>query len=483
MSARSLPERPNLAHLKRQAQELGRDHRQRKPAAAARIVAHHPDLEGLAPDAVLDRPLALSAAQLVIAREYGFESWARLKQRVEIAEHVAACRPHPRFDEAVAAMDAGDLEALRALLAAEPALVHARTNLEPPYHYFTAATLLHHVAGNPDRGRLSGQLPPLPATIVDAARLLIDAGADVHARTLGPNGGTTMGLVVTSKAASDANVSGPLIDLLIERGATLDVTSPGVLDGPLANHAPRAAEKMIARGAKVDLTVAAALGRLDWLRAMFDERGRLRSTPRRRGRIMSARDVIGLALLFAYVNRHANVVDFLLEQDGNWNMIGVNNGTALHRAAWDGDLAMVQRLAAKGADVANRNNPFTATPLSWADHNHQTEVFAWMRAHCAIDLHDAVGFDLPEHVAARLREDPASVNRRLDHWDIPQSTALHWAAVLNRETLAATLLDHGADPNIVAGNGRTALDLVNPELGASLAALLVRHGGKRAAEL
>jgi hypothetical protein len=483
MSARSLPERPNLAHLKRQAQELGRDHRQRKPAAAARIVAHHPDLEGLAPDAVLDRPLALSAAQLVIAREYGFESWARLKQRVEIAEHVAACRPHPRFDEAVAAMDAGDLEALRALLAAEPALVHARTNLEPPYHYFTAATLLHHVAGNPDRGRLSGQLPPLPATIVDAARLLIDAGADVHARTLGPNGGTTMGLVVTSKAASDANVSGPLIDLLIERGATLDVTSPGVLDGPLANHAPRAAEKMIARGAKVDLTVAAALGRLDWLRAMFDERGRLRSTPRRRGRIMSARDVIGLALLFAYVNRHANVVDFLLEQDGNWNMIGVNNGTALHRAAWDGDLAMVQRLAAKGADVANRNNPFTATPLSWADHNHQTEVFAWMRAHCAIDLHDAVGFDLPEHVPARLREDPASVNRRLDHWDIPQSTALHWAAVLNRETLAATLLDHGADPNIVAGNGRTALDLVNPELGASLAALLVRHGGKRAAEL
>jgi ankyrin repeat protein len=60
-------------------------------------------------------------------------------------------------------------------------------------------------------------------------------------------------------------------------------------------------------------------------------------------------------------------VDYLLEKNGNWNTIGVNNGTALHRAAWAGDLAMVQRLVAKGADIANRNNPFNATPLDVAD--------------------------------------------------------------------------------------------------------------------
>ena len=51
--------------------------------------------------------------------------------------------------------------------------------------------------------------------------------------------------------------------------------------------------------------------------------------------------IIGLALLFAYVNGRTGAVDFLLEKDGNWNMTGVNNGTALHRAAWEGDLAMV----------------------------------------------------------------------------------------------------------------------------------------------
>ena len=137
-------------------------------------------------------------------------------------------------------------------------------------------------------------------------------------------------------------------------------------------------------------------------------------------------------------------MDFLLEKDGNWDMIGVNNGAALHRAAWDGDLAMVQRLVAKGADISNRDNPFNSTPPSWAQHNKQDEVFGWFRAHCAIDLHDAVGFDLREHVEARLREDPASVNKRLDQWDIPQCTPLDGADAARNAGIAALLEHHGA---------------------------------------
>jgi hypothetical protein len=41
-------------------------------------------------------------------------------------------------------MDGGDLPGLRKLLKEAPELVRARGNLEPPYDYFTAATLLHH---------------------------------------------------------------------------------------------------------------------------------------------------------------------------------------------------------------------------------------------------------------------------------------------------------------------------------------------------
>jgi Ankyrin repeats (3 copies) len=260
------------------------------------------------------------------------------------------------FADAVAAIDTGDLETLLRLIANDPELVRARTNLEQPYHYFSGATLLHHVAGNPDRGT------GYPANIAQVARLLIESGSDVHATTFHPNGGTTMALLITSRQASDANASGPLIDLLLAHGAELDL---GDLTPPLANHAPRAAEKMIELGAEVTLNAAAALGWMDQLRALA---------------ATADRDAIGLAFLFAYVNRRAEAVDYLLELDGNWNMTGVNNGTALHRAAWDGDLAMVQRLVAKGADVNNRDNPFDGTPLDWAEHNRQHEVVQWLRA-------------------------------------------------------------------------------------------------------
>jgi ankyrin repeat protein len=178
-------------------------------------------------------------------------------------------------------------------------------------------------------------------------------------------------------------------------------------------------------------------------------------------------------------------------------MTGVNNGTLLHRAAWSGDLPIMERLIAKGADLHNRDNPFNSTPLSWAQHNKQHATFRWLRDHCAIDLHDAVCFDLRDHVLGRLRADPAAINRRIDQWDIPQCTPLHWAAWLYledvdgrhqhdpiaRAELVKLLLEHGADPNIVAGNGCTPLDIACACGASGIAALLQRYGGRRATEL
>jgi Glyoxalase superfamily protein/Clp amino terminal domain, pathogenicity island component len=63
--SRDLPEFPNLDHLKKQAKVLLRELKKQKPEAK------------------------LSEAQHAVARAYGFESWAKLKARVESVHHAA----------------------------------------------------------------------------------------------------------------------------------------------------------------------------------------------------------------------------------------------------------------------------------------------------------------------------------------------------------------------------------------------------------
>jgi hypothetical protein len=379
------------------------------------------------------------------------------------------------FDDAVAALYAGQVDRLRAIVAGDRLLLHLRAEARPPLGYFSGATLLHHVAGNPGWNRTGGFGPPTVAI----ARMLLEAGADPEATTLGPPASTTMGLIITSRQASDADLSAPLIDALRAHGAALDLKTPGVLDAPLSNDAPRAAHAMIALGAPVDLCAAAALGDLARVQAAFDDSGRLVERIWRREREVSPRDAVGLALLFAYVNRQLHVVDALLEHDGNWNAVGVLNGTALHRAAGDGDLKMVERLVARGADGSNRDNPFVATPFGWAVHNRREAVVAWFRARGLVDLHDAVAHDLADDAQARLREDPESVNLRRDHWNIPAGTALHWAAARNRPLLARVLLAHGANTNLADGRGRTPLDYAVERDATAVASILVQHHGRR----
>lgn len=83
MPTKSLPSAPNLEHLKYQAKDLLKASHNQQPEALARIREFHPEFAEKAGPEIQAATFSLSDAQLVVAREYGFESWARLKRHVE----------------------------------------------------------------------------------------------------------------------------------------------------------------------------------------------------------------------------------------------------------------------------------------------------------------------------------------------------------------------------------------------------------------
>jgi hypothetical protein len=82
-----LPTHPSLEQLRKQAKELLREYHAGNTAAADRFRGISPRLA----DSSQTKDVTLADAQFVLAREYGFESWARLKQHIEVL-------PHPKLE-------------------------------------------------------------------------------------------------------------------------------------------------------------------------------------------------------------------------------------------------------------------------------------------------------------------------------------------------------------------------------------------------
>src|SRR5215468_9142201 len=71
--SKSLPDRPSLESLRKQAKKLARDVAKGDDEAVARVRTQIPNV---------DMPLTQRNAQLVIAREYGFAGWQDLTAEV-----------------------------------------------------------------------------------------------------------------------------------------------------------------------------------------------------------------------------------------------------------------------------------------------------------------------------------------------------------------------------------------------------------------
>jgi hypothetical protein len=319
----------DVEQYKRQAKELLRDARLGDADAEARIREHHPEKGSAATSATLK----LADAQLVVARENEFASWVRFVEYL-------------RFRNAAAALDAGDVERLEEILDAHPTVLRYECRVGEWYEsgYFAGARLLWHVAGNPIRG-------PLPRNIVEVARLLVNRHVDRKSAEY------TIGLLLTSKQASEAGVALPLIDLLVEAGARFDTGDPQLLTGPLLNLAPATAQALVRRGARMDLRHAAALGDAAAMTRML-------------ARPVS-RDVLEEALAFACIRDQRDAAARLIAHgvrgDALLTLGGQTPRTALHEAANRGFAALVEMLLEAGASATVLDARWGGTAAGWAE--------------------------------------------------------------------------------------------------------------------
>jgi hypothetical protein len=318
----SLAAAPNLEQIKKQAKDLLKSLRAADPAALERLRTHHPEFATHLPGR-----LRLADAQLVIAREYGFASWAKLKARVsDVSAELEALRI--AAIEAVNPVGWADMEAdpgfpaRRARLAELLRLHPMLPRMKVDSHGFT---LLHRAAWGPN---------------LQLADMLIAAGADIDAR------------------AND--LSTPLTMAL----------SCGCGQGSVA--------RILAERTQVPLTLrmAAGLGLDDRVRSFLDNGALIPGAvddqcsyydhPKREwDLIQDKEEILAEALTYAARNDQLSTITLLLDLgapiDGE-----PYYGTALHWAAFFGKRNAVALLVQRGADVQKKDRRIGGTPPGWS---------------------------------------------------------------------------------------------------------------------
>ena len=364
--SQALPARPNLDWLRKTAKQQLQELRTRHGEAK------------------------LADAQLALARQYGFPSWRALKAHIERMQTSAGL---PTSDEDVTRflrhVGDGQIDDVRAMLAATPDLVHA----VGPHTCWGGRAQALHVSIETKRR--------------DMFDLLLAVGADVDGRNEQNEHGSPLMLTVhwdqpeMRRALLDRGARVGLVEAMLFEDDTLveKLLRPGKAALPKAEpnrgsllafaRTPFAIDRLLDLGVSTDrkdrwgATPIEAMSRLGprgrpLVRHML-ARG-IGAAPQDHARINDRETLFALidadpaliksdAVMMGAVDfGHHDLVRDLLKRGANANARAEaqSRHTALHSAAWNGDLRMVEILVSAGAQIDARDQEHNETPRGWA---------------------------------------------------------------------------------------------------------------------
>jgi ankyrin repeat protein len=461
MPVMPLPDEPNFGQLRKQAKDLRRAVLAGDPGALAEVAEHVPDAVGEVP---------LRTAQLVVARRYGFASWARLKRHVEIIEQYSRFPDRVEDDGTpddtflrLACLSYADGDQperwaqARRLLAEHPEITGASVHAAAATA--DTAALRRFLAADQTAARREGgpfRWEPLvylayarhdPAieadAVLTAARLLLDAGADPNAGYLWHGHSTFTVLTGVFGEGELGPARSPrhphslaLARVLLEAGADPndDQTLYNRMFEPGDDHLELLFEFGLGTGdggpwrrrlGDILNTPAEMIqGQLAWaITHGMTERVRLLVS--HGADVVSPFDSGETTTTVAATTGHADLVDYLVAHGAP--PLDLDPADAFITAALAADRVAVDRLRTEHPGLADEVRAARPALLTWAAACGRSD---------SVEVLVELGFD----INAKGRTDMPS--------DQPWQTALHHAAGGGNLELARTLLRLGADPDI-----------------------------------
>jgi len=403
--ASSLPNNPSLDRLKADARRLQRGITAGDPEAVGVVQRWHPKPSPAL--AASPSRFALHDAQLTVARAYGFTGWPALVHYLQIAADLTVDPSAVDEDSldradlfcALSALRYDDADAPPRRQAAAALLADDHGLVDRDVWAAAAASdpvaLRRHLAADPTLARRAGGpfgwVPLLHLTysraplgrsqdeVLEAAAVLLDAGADPNAGYLWCGMSTPFTALTGVFGEGE---QGPqrqprheydqaLAALLLDRGAHPEdqQTLYNRMFRPGNDH--------------LELLFAHGLGRVEpgpWHRRLGEA---METQEQMWARQLSWAAEHGYTDRLALLGRHGvdvsevTAVEPSLPTDPN--ELDAEGGTALHQAAWEGDLDRIRLLLDAGADPSITDHRFGSTPLGWAEHAYQSEAADLLR--------------------------------------------------------------------------------------------------------